>query len=288
MKWTVRLTGIYILSCAICVSELCRVTVRRIRSGKSVIITRATLAEASPLPSDFVIPSSPHPPPFATPFHSPPRLRQSTARIVSLHPLRCFASKPFPLPFPLPLSSPPHPPICPLSFPSHPCPEVGRASFGLERSFHRLLSLPLPGFVPRGMREREKINNAELIRQEAEKGIPPVLPRNTCPTLPNLPAFTRFRAKWNLLSSPPLLLDISRAALLSVPSVIRRDYWVSSYLYLGSRGTLSLLLRVILARWWWRGVSARVAFQEVVKDRIGNRRVRKFVAACFPGTVAPV
>ncbi|KAL0120885.1 hypothetical protein PUN28_008515 [Cardiocondyla obscurior] len=35
MKWTVRLTGIYILSCAICVSELCRVTVRRIRSGKS-------------------------------------------------------------------------------------------------------------------------------------------------------------------------------------------------------------------------------------------------------------
>lgn len=47
MKWTVRLTGIYILSCAICVSELCRVTVRRIRSGKSVIITRATLAEAS-------------------------------------------------------------------------------------------------------------------------------------------------------------------------------------------------------------------------------------------------
>lgn len=61
MKWTVRLTGIYILSCAICVSELCRVTVRRIRSGKSVIITRATLAEASPLPSDFAIPSSPHP-----------------------------------------------------------------------------------------------------------------------------------------------------------------------------------------------------------------------------------
>lgn len=49
MKWTVRLTGIYILSCAICVSELCRVTVRRIRSGKSVIITRArrSLAEAS-------------------------------------------------------------------------------------------------------------------------------------------------------------------------------------------------------------------------------------------------
>lgn len=47
MKWTVRLTGIYILSCAICVSELCRVTVRRIRSGKSVIITRATLTEAS-------------------------------------------------------------------------------------------------------------------------------------------------------------------------------------------------------------------------------------------------
>jgi hypothetical protein len=40
-----RPTGIYILSSAICVSELCRVTViRRIRSGKSVIITRATAA----------------------------------------------------------------------------------------------------------------------------------------------------------------------------------------------------------------------------------------------------
>lgn len=47
MKWTVRLTGIYILSCAICVSELCRVTVRRIRSGKSVIITRARGARRS-------------------------------------------------------------------------------------------------------------------------------------------------------------------------------------------------------------------------------------------------
>lgn len=47
MKWTVRLTGIYILSCAICVSELCRVTVRRIRSGKSVIITRARGAHRS-------------------------------------------------------------------------------------------------------------------------------------------------------------------------------------------------------------------------------------------------
>lgn len=39
-----RLTGIYILSSAICVSELCRVTVaRRIRSRKSVIITRAAV-----------------------------------------------------------------------------------------------------------------------------------------------------------------------------------------------------------------------------------------------------
>lgn len=49
MKWTVRLTGIYILSCAICVSELCRVTVRRIRSGKSVIITRARRSPKHPL-----------------------------------------------------------------------------------------------------------------------------------------------------------------------------------------------------------------------------------------------
>lgn len=63
MKWTVRLTGIYILSCAICVSELCRVTVRRIRSGKSVIITRATLAEASSAtPSLTFSPRSFHPP----------------------------------------------------------------------------------------------------------------------------------------------------------------------------------------------------------------------------------
>lgn len=54
MKWTIRLTGIYILSCAICVSELCRVTVRRIRSGKSVIITRARRSpKRTPLPSDF-------------------------------------------------------------------------------------------------------------------------------------------------------------------------------------------------------------------------------------------
>ena len=48
-----RLTGIYILSSAICVSELCRVTVvRRIRSGKSVIITRATVT--SPFLSPFL------------------------------------------------------------------------------------------------------------------------------------------------------------------------------------------------------------------------------------------
>lgn len=45
---TGRLTEIYILSSAICVSELCRVTVvRRIRSGKSVIITRATVSSLS-------------------------------------------------------------------------------------------------------------------------------------------------------------------------------------------------------------------------------------------------
>lgn len=43
-----RLTGIYILSSAICVSELCRVTVaRRIRSRKSVIITRAAVLALS-------------------------------------------------------------------------------------------------------------------------------------------------------------------------------------------------------------------------------------------------
>jgi len=65
MKWTVRLTGIYILSCAICVSELCRVTVRRIRSGKSVIITRARGACRSILfPPTFarsLAPFFPHP-----------------------------------------------------------------------------------------------------------------------------------------------------------------------------------------------------------------------------------
>lgn len=65
MKWTVRLTGIYILSCAICVSELCRVTVRRIRSGKSVIITRARGARRSILfPPTFarsLAPFFPHP-----------------------------------------------------------------------------------------------------------------------------------------------------------------------------------------------------------------------------------
>lgn len=77
MKWTVRLTGIYILSCAICVSELCRVTVRRIRSGKSVIITRARGAHRSilllfprtfaralflsrPFSLPFSVPSLPH------------------------------------------------------------------------------------------------------------------------------------------------------------------------------------------------------------------------------------
>lgn len=80
MKWTVRLTGIYILSCAICVSELCRVTVRRIRSGKSVIITRATLAEASPLPSDFAIPSSPHPLLLSPPLLFHPRLPVSVSQ----------------------------------------------------------------------------------------------------------------------------------------------------------------------------------------------------------------
>lgn len=71
MKWTVRLTGIYILSCAICVSELCRVTVRRIRSGKSVIITRAgarrsilfhpTFARSFRLPFSLFLSPSPRP-----------------------------------------------------------------------------------------------------------------------------------------------------------------------------------------------------------------------------------
>ena len=47
-KWTTRLTGFYILSCSICVSELWRVTaVRRIRSGKSVTITRVTVTEVT-------------------------------------------------------------------------------------------------------------------------------------------------------------------------------------------------------------------------------------------------
>lgn len=54
---TGRLTGIYILSSAICVSELCRVTVvRRIRSGKSVIITRATVSSLSLTLSFFLSP----------------------------------------------------------------------------------------------------------------------------------------------------------------------------------------------------------------------------------------
>lgn len=65
MKWTVRLTGIYILSCAICVSELCRVTVRRIRSGKSVIITRARRSGRSILfPPTFARSLAPFFPPF--------------------------------------------------------------------------------------------------------------------------------------------------------------------------------------------------------------------------------
>lgn len=78
MKWTVRLTGIYILSCAICVSELCRVTVRRIRSGKSVIITRARGARRSILfPPTFtrsLVPFFPTPsaPSLPRSFLSPP------------------------------------------------------------------------------------------------------------------------------------------------------------------------------------------------------------------------
>lgn len=122
MKWTVRLTGIYILSCAICVSELCRVTVRRIRSGKSVIITRATLAEASLLfPPTSSSPLS-HPPPFATPVSTLGSPSPSVTR-VSLHP-RCTASKAFSLlssqscPFPIRLS---------LSLSRFLRPEVGRS-----------------------------------------------------------------------------------------------------------------------------------------------------------------
>lgn len=76
MKWTVRLTGIYILSCAICVSELCRVTVRRIRSGKSVIITRARRSPKHPLPSDF------HPLSLA-PFFPPFLYRRSLVSFLS-------------------------------------------------------------------------------------------------------------------------------------------------------------------------------------------------------------
>lgn len=78
MKWTVRLTGIYILSCAICVSELCRVTVRRIRSGKSVIITRARGARRSILfPPTFARSLAPFFPTLSVPplprsFLSPP------------------------------------------------------------------------------------------------------------------------------------------------------------------------------------------------------------------------
>jgi len=103
MKWTVRLTGIYILSCAICVSELCRVTVRRIRSGKSVIITRArrSLAQAS---------SSHRLSPARSLFFSlPPALRLSLA----LYPR---GRAPF---FPSPLAPVPHRAVTPRSFP--PC-----------------------------------------------------------------------------------------------------------------------------------------------------------------------
>lgn len=115
MKWTVRLTGIYILSCAICVSELCRVTVRRIRSGKSVIITRATLAEASLLfPPTSSSPLS-HPPPFATPVSTLGSPSPSVTLCISLPSLYRVESL-FPPFFPiLPL---PYPPLSlSLSFP---------------------------------------------------------------------------------------------------------------------------------------------------------------------------
>lgn len=158
MKWTVRLTGIYILSCAICVSELCRVTVRRIRSGKSVIITRATLAEASllfPLTSSSPLsrPSS-----FRHPISTLGSLSPSVTRV---HPylftlvVPYTASKAFSLLSLLSSQPYPHVRLSALSFP--PAGSWPR-ELCLERSFQRSTHLPQPpitrGFVPwpRGMR----------------------------------------------------------------------------------------------------------------------------------------
>lgn len=161
MKWTVRLTGIYILSCAICVSELCRVTVRRIRSGKSVIITRATLAEASLL---FPLTSS-SPPILLSPPHFDARLAVSVSHPctpVSLHPRRSIHRieslfPPFP-PFFAALSA--RPPICSLVSSGR---KLAARALPRVRSSARLISLSLRqrGGLSRGREEcaaRERKN----------------------------------------------------------------------------------------------------------------------------------
>lgn len=175
MKWTVRLTGIYILSCAICVSELCRVTVRRIRSGKSVIITRATLAEASLL---FPLTSS-SPPILLSPPHFDARLAVSVSHPctpVSLHPRRSIHRieslfPPFP-PFFAALSA--RPPICSLV-------SSGRklAARALPRAFVPTLdSSPstsdnagvCPVAARNARRENAKINNGDPPRVNPPRG----------------------------------------------------------------------------------------------------------------------
>ena len=170
MKWTVRLTGIYILSCAICVSELCRVTVRRIRSGKSVIITRATLAEASLLfPPTSSSPLS-HPPPFTSPV--------STLGSPSPSVTLCISS---PSLYRVESLFPPFFPILPLPYPPHSL-SLSLVSSGRKLAARSNLRLVTPSTSDNGgvcpalaarNARREKINNGDphhgLIRQE----IPP-------------------------------------------------------------------------------------------------------------------
>lgn len=119
-----------------------------------------------------------------------------------------------------------------------------------------------PALAARNAR-REKINNGDphhgLIRQEIpppffhETGISAII--QVVRVFSN--GYARTRAKWNLLSSRPLLLYCSRCTFHSFPRNSPR--LLLSFeppltcLSLGSQAALSLLLRVILARWWWKG-----------------------------------
>lgn len=159
-----------------------------------------------------------------------------------------------------------------------------------------------PALAARNAR-REKINNGDphrgLIRQEIpppffhETGISAII--QVVRVFSN--GYARTRAKWNLLSSRPLLLYCSRCTfhsfprnsprlLLSFPFYLSISRISSSVIVIvkGNSGAMMVEGRkgMVVGRdrdiaW----VSARAAFQEVVKDRIGNIEA----VNSFPGTV---